>query len=164
MKAISLKTSGRFSPRDEITCCIPPGSSVSTRTRESACCSGKIAQIENEQRCCLEDYTNITIFFNRYVSSMLQHLPNNRFDPFTGRPIYREEVGKIALQLNACCSGKIASGQALSSPASSHCSRQHNPNYQICSREWKRGQCPKPGHSLRLWTTLEHRYLLCPLT
>ncbi|MCY4644581.1 MAG: hypothetical protein OXB88_08175 [Bacteriovoracales bacterium] len=103
-----------FSP-DKVSCCIPPGSVVSKKTPEKSCCSGKIASINSQQRCCLEDYTNVTVFFNRYISSILKDLPANRFDPLTGRPINQDEVKWLALQKRVCCSGKVSTGKAFSS-------------------------------------------------
>ena len=103
-----------FSP-DEITCCVPPGSIVSRQTPERACCSGKIAALDDDQVCCLEDYTNLTVFFNRYVSSMLKDIPSGRFDPLTGRPLYIEVVRRVALRQGVCCSGKVGTGRAYSS-------------------------------------------------
>ena len=104
-----------FSP-DEVSCCIPPGSQgIIDAVAEKACCSGRIVSQGGVQRCCLEDYTNVTVFFNRYVSSMLQDLPASQFDPFTGRPLDRNKVRQIALSKNVCCSGRVKSGRALSS-------------------------------------------------
>ena len=100
---------------DKVTCCVPPGSVVSADTSEDSCCSGTISRLQGGQQvCCLEDYTNLTVFFNRYVSSMLSDLPDNRFDPFTGRPIYASDVFRVATSKNVCCSGNIALGTAFS--------------------------------------------------
>ena len=98
---------------DEINCCLPPGNVVAESTPAASCCSGKIAQLSGSRRCCLEDYTNLTVFFNRYISSMLQDLPENRFDPFTGRPLYSSDVQQMARQKDVCCSGRVDGGKAL---------------------------------------------------
>ena len=48
---------------DKVSCCLPPGSIVSENTTEKSCCSGNIAQVAGgQQLCCLQDYTNLTVF------------------------------------------------------------------------------------------------------
>ena len=103
-----------FSP-DEITCCIPPGENFAApHTPEKACCSGKSTGTGRRRRCCLKDYTNVTVFFNRYVSSILKDLPESHFDPLTGRPRSGEKVHQMARHLNVCCSGRVERGSAFS--------------------------------------------------
>ena len=108
-----------FSP-DKVSCCLPPGSFISRDNPETNCCGSYVTEVEvkgsseKERFCCLPNYTNLTVFFNRYISSMLKDLPPRHFDPFTGRPRYPGDIIRVAQKNNVCCSGKVAMGKAFS--------------------------------------------------
>ena len=100
-----------FSP-DKISCCIPAGTRVEEGTNPDRCCTGFI-NLKN-QRCQLRDFTNISVYFNRYVSSHAKNINSALFDPSTGyinSPVY---VETLACETNVCASGTIARGIALS--------------------------------------------------
>jgi len=106
----SLKTI--FSP-DKIACCLPLGTAVKDSTiSPDVCCSGHYDS--TTLKCNLPDYTNVSIFFNRYVSSALKSLPDGYFDSQTGFVKSSDVVIQLACQLNACASNKVAKGIALS--------------------------------------------------
>ncbi len=96
---------------DEFTCCLPGGTEVSNTTPEKNCCTGNIADTGDGPKCCLPDYTNVTVYLNRYVSSEMKDFPDSDFDPKTGRPLSFAKVSAFAK--NICCSGKFAGGQAF---------------------------------------------------
>ena len=54
---------------------------------------------------------------------MLKDLPDNRFDPLTGRPLYSADVLRVALNNDVCCSGKAAPGTAFSKLGIPHADR-----------------------------------------
>lgn len=102
---------------NEFHCCLPTGIEVPGDTTDSACCTGKVAA--NDQgvnRCCLEDFTDLTVYTNRYVSSEgafngSEEILDSSIDPLTGY-IDTEEVLKMASTM--CCSGQAATGVAIS--------------------------------------------------
>lgn len=98
-----------FSP-DKVSCCIPAGETVAAGTDPSQCCTGVL----NGTTCALPDYANISVFFNRFVSSAAKSLNDTLFDTNTGyiKSPYYVEV--LACQLNVCASGVIGRGVALS--------------------------------------------------
>lgn len=98
-----------FSP-DKISCCIPAGEQVAEGTNPSQCCTGVL----NGNTCALPDYANVSVFFNRFVSSAAKSLNNTLFDSNTGyiKSPYYVEV--LACQLNVCASGVIGRGVAHS--------------------------------------------------
>lgn len=98
-----------FSP-DKVTCCVPAGEEVAAGADPSQCCTGVL----NGNTCALPDYANISVFFNRFVSSAASSLNDTLFDTSTGyiKSPYYVEV--LACQLNVCASGVIGRGVALS--------------------------------------------------
>ena len=99
-----------FSP-DTISCCLPAGSKVEEGENPERCCTGFINQAS--QRCQLRDFTNLSVYFNRYVSSHAKDVAPGLFNPETGyidRPIH---VETLACETNVCASGVIARGIVL---------------------------------------------------
>jgi hypothetical protein len=106
----SIKTI--FSP-DKVSCCLPLGSSVKdTTVSPSLCCSGHYDT--TTLKCNLPDYSNVSLFFNKYVSSALKSLPSGYFDELTGFIKSPDVVIQLACQFNACASNKVAKGVSLS--------------------------------------------------
>lgn len=97
-----------FSPT-EIACCLPAGETIPSSTTGEMCCTGKAYQ----NRCCLEDYTDVTVYLNRFISSEAKDRPSASFDPKTGYLKDPSEVAQIALNKNLCCSSTTAMGQAV---------------------------------------------------
>jgi hypothetical protein len=99
---------------DEFNCCIPSGQQVPDGTTNSQCCTGQAFTKDNIRRCCLPDFTDVTLYLNRYVSSEGRGLADTAYDPQTG---YIKDVGQvqlIAAQKNLCCSGVAMTGVAIS--------------------------------------------------
>ena len=97
---------------DKISCCLPAGTRIEEGTKPERCCTGFINP-EN-QRCQLPDFTNISVYFNRYVSSHAKDVYPALFDRETGYLNGPVHVETLACQTNVCASGVIARGIALS--------------------------------------------------
>lgn len=100
---------------DEFNCCIPTGYQVDANTPASTCCTGTINQVDNVTRCCLDDFTDLSVYTNRYVSSEGayfngQKINDNDIDPETGY-IKKEIVAQMAATM--CCSGKATFGKVI---------------------------------------------------
>lgn len=101
--------------KDEFVCCQPVGTQMESTEDEQAkkCCSGYVSPETN--KCALKNYVNVSVYFNRYVSSEAGDLPNSSFDPTTGTPKDAGVVIALACQKNACASGLYALGLAWGS-------------------------------------------------
>ena len=106
---------------DSFSCCIPTGVEVDGGMPESNCCSGQINTEEDEvtgnpvSRCCLNDFADLSVYTNRYVSSEGayingQPISDSDIDPETGY-IKKEIVMQLAPTM--CCSGRAMYGFAL---------------------------------------------------
>ena len=99
---------------NEFNCCIPSGQEVPDTTTPGQCCTGFAANINGPKRCCLPDFTNVTVYLNRYVSSEGRGLPDTAYDQQTGYIKDSGQVQLIAAQKNLCCSGRTMTGVAIS--------------------------------------------------
>ena len=97
----------------EFNCCIPAGQEVPTTTTNDQCCTGFKAT-SGVQRCCLPDFTDLTVYLNRYVSSEGRGLPDTAYDQQTGYIKDPGQVQLLAAQKNLCCSGNAMMGVAIS--------------------------------------------------
>lgn len=97
----------------EFNCCIPSGKEVPDTTIASQCCTGYVANNNNQRRCCLPDFTNLTVYLNRYVSSEGRGLTDSAYDQTTGYIKDPGQVKLLAAQKNLCCSGKTMTGVAI---------------------------------------------------
>jgi hypothetical protein len=93
---------------DEVTCCIPAGQEVAEGTNESNCCTGFINPQTN--RCALQDFSNVSVYFNRFVSSAAKELSDSLFDQETGFIKSTDLVRQLACEENVCASGTLALG------------------------------------------------------
>lgn len=99
----------------EFNCCIPSGKAVPSTTTASQCCTGFSNTISNTTKvCCLPDYTDLTVYLNRYVSSEGRGLDKSEYDETTGYIKNPNTVERLAIQNNMCCSGTVARGVAIS--------------------------------------------------
>lgn len=98
---------------NEFNCCIPAGQEVPTTTTNDQCCTGN-KSTSGVPRCCLPNYTDLTVYLNRYVSSEGRGLPDSAYDPKTGYIKDPGQVQLIAAQKNLCCSGTAMTGVAIS--------------------------------------------------
>jgi len=96
--------------QNEFRCCLPAGTTVSDTTQPEECCTGLIAN----SRCALPDYTNVSLYLNKFISSEAGQLNDAEFDPFTGFIKNLNVAQQLACSKQVCASGKIANGVALS--------------------------------------------------
>lgn len=97
---------------DTFTCCLPTGTAMQPGDDPKLCCTGFINGTTN--RCALPDYTNITVYFNRFVSSAAKDLNDSQIDSKTGYITNPLIVENLACQQQVCASGTLARGVALS--------------------------------------------------
>ncbi len=98
---------------NEFNCCIPSGQQVPDVTTATQCCTGSLAPT-GVKRCCLPDYTDVTVYLNRYVSSEGRGLPDSAYDRKTGYIKDPGQVQALVASKNLCCSGKTMTGVAIS--------------------------------------------------
>lgn len=96
---------------DNITCCLPAGTNVGTTGDATQCCTGYIGA---GGTCQLPDFSNVSLYLNRYISSEAQNESLNSFDPNTGYIKNKVDVIRIACTKKICESGKVVQGVALS--------------------------------------------------
>ncbi len=94
---------------DTYTCCLPLGTTTKTGDDPNICCSGLI----HNGRCALNDYTDLTVYFNLYVSSEGKGVAANLIDPTTGYITNMSTVEELACNKRACASNKVARGISL---------------------------------------------------
>lgn len=102
----------------EVRCCQPIEGTGSQPlgTTDDMCCSGTYST--DQRRCCLPDFTDVSVYLNRYVSSEAAHLSDSHFDPQTGYIKNVMEVLMMATNPNnigasLCCSGSAMLGVAI---------------------------------------------------
>ena len=96
--------------QDEFTCCQPVGTVMEAGADPSYCCSGNINPDNNQ--CALKNYTNLSVYFNRYISSEANALSDNLIDEDTGYIKSPSTVQQLACQKEACASGFVGYGIA----------------------------------------------------
>lgn len=99
---------------NEFNCCIPTNKEVPSNTTADQCCTGSLANVNGPLRCCLPDFTDVTVYLNRYVSSEGRGLPDSSYDPKTGYIKDPAQVKILVAQKNLCCSGTAMTGVAVS--------------------------------------------------
>jgi hypothetical protein len=99
---------------EEFSCCIPSNQQVPSGTTASQCCTGNLANNSGILRCCLPDFTDVTVYLNRYVSSEGRGLSDSAYDSATGYIKDPATVRSIIAQKNLCCSGNAMTGVAIS--------------------------------------------------
>lgn len=99
----------------EFSCCIPSGTKVPDTTNASQCCTGYLANqgSSTDLRCCLPDFTDLTVYLSRYVSSEGRGLPDSAYDPNTGYIKDPAVVEMLAAQKRLCCGGTTMRGVAI---------------------------------------------------
>ena len=97
---------------DTFSCCLPTGTVMNQGDDPQLCCTGFING--NDNQCALPDYTNVTVYFNRYISSAAKDIIDSQIDPKTGYIINPLVVENLACQQSVCASGTLARGISLS--------------------------------------------------
>jgi len=95
---------------NEFTCCQPLGTEMPDGSDPSYCCSGNINPDTN--KCALKNYTNLSVYFNKYISSEANGLADNLIDEDTGYIKSASTVQQLACQKDACASGFVGYGIA----------------------------------------------------
>ncbi len=108
-----LNTLKKVFSENEFNCCIPSGQQVPDTTTAGQCCTG-FAATSGTKRCCLPDYTDVTVYLNRYVSSEGRGLPDSAYDTKTGYIKDTAQVTALVRSKNLCCSGRVMTGLAIS--------------------------------------------------
>lgn len=96
--------------QNKYRCCLPAGTIVSDDTDAKECCSGLIA----DKTCKLPDYADISVYFNKYISSEGKDIPENLFDDHSGYLNNLTSLQLFACQKRVCASNLVAFGVALS--------------------------------------------------
>lgn len=108
-----MSTLKKVFAENEFNCCIPTGQQVPDTTTAGQCCTGFVAG-SGVMRCCLPDFTDVTVYLNRYVSSEGRGLPETAYDTKTGYIKDPGQVLSLVSAKNLCCSGKAMVGVAIS--------------------------------------------------
>ena len=93
---------------DSFTCCQPVGTEMLPTDDPTMCCSGFINPDNNQ--CALKNYTNLSVYFNRYVSSEAKDLAAAQIDEKSGYIKSNVSVQQLACTKQACASGFVGYG------------------------------------------------------
>lgn len=92
----------------EFNCCIPTTKeNLPDTVTSDMCCTGY--KRTDEKRCCLQDFTDVSVYLNRYVSSEGAGLSSSSYDPATGYIKDKAAVLFLAQSKSSkgiCCSGQ----------------------------------------------------------
>lgn len=96
---------------DEVTSCLPAGTTMAVGADPNLCCTGFINAKNN--KCQLPDFVDVSVYTNRYVSSEGKKLSANLFDQsgYIKDPSY---VAQLACEKSICASGTLAYGVLVS--------------------------------------------------
>lgn len=94
--------------KDQFSCCLPAGTEVAPGTNRDQCCTGFINGLTN--RCALPDFTNVSLYLNRFISSEGAGLADNLYDNESGFIKSPSFVEQVACQKRICASGTLARG------------------------------------------------------
>lgn len=97
---------------DKFSCCKPAGQKLNTGEAASNCCTG---YSDSTGRCTLRaNYTNVSVYYNRLVSSGAKDLSTTLFDSATGAIKDPNIVAQLACLQKVCEGGLLARGVAFS--------------------------------------------------
>ncbi len=96
---------------DEVVSCYPAGTLMTVGADPNLCCTGFINSKTN--MCQLQDFVDISVYTNRYVSSEAKKVSSTLIDQngYIKDPSY---VAQLACQQKMCASGSIAYGILIS--------------------------------------------------
>jgi hypothetical protein len=96
---------------DEIVACHQAGTTMAVGSDPALCCTGLINSATN--KCQLNDYIDVSVYTNRYVSSEAKKLNASLFDQYgyVKDPSY---VAQLACEKQMCASGTLAFGILVS--------------------------------------------------
>jgi hypothetical protein len=96
---------------DEVSSCLPAGTTMAVGADANLCCTGVINSLTN--KCQLPDYVDISLYTNRYVSSEARKLNNSLFDK-NGYIKDADTAALLACEKQMCASGVVAFGVLVS--------------------------------------------------
>lgn len=96
--------------KDTFSCCLPTNTQMGDGDDASQCCSGYINP--NTNRCAMRNYSDLSVYLNRYVSSEAKDLPSTIFDKETGFIKDSATVIQVACEKKMCASGYLTYGVA----------------------------------------------------
>lgn len=96
---------------DEVSSCLPAGTTMAVGADANLCCTGFINAKNN--KCQLPDFVDVSIYTNKYVSSEAKKLSAALFDQngYIKDPSY---VAQLACEKSICASGTLAYGVLVS--------------------------------------------------
>jgi hypothetical protein len=96
---------------DEVASCLAAGTTVTVGADPKLCCTGFINGKSN--KCQLNDFVDVSIYTNRYVSSEAKKLSLSLFnsDGYIKDPTY---VARLACEKSMCASGVLVLGVLIS--------------------------------------------------
>lgn len=97
---------------DEIVSCLPAGTQVAVGADPNRCCTGFINGQTN--RCQLDDYADVSVYTNRYVSSEARGIADNQFKSESGYIKNLSTIHELACLKSMCASGVMAKGVLVS--------------------------------------------------
>ncbi len=104
----------RVFSESEFNCCIGAGGTLPQNANANMCCTGTATNDgDNGARCCLDDFSDVTLYLNRYVSSEGRGLPQSSYDARSGYIKDPGQVLALARSKNLCCSGNIVAGSIV---------------------------------------------------
>lgn len=96
--------------KDSFNCCMPAGTQMEASDDPNLCCTGYINPTNN--RCALRNYTDVSVYLNRYVSSEAKDVSSAFFDQKTGFLKDSSYAIALACEKRLCASGVMANGIA----------------------------------------------------
>jgi hypothetical protein len=99
-----------FKP-DEIVSCLPAGTQMKAGDSPDKCCTGIIGPT---LKCQIDDYVDLSVYTNRYVSSAAKSLSTSLFDQ-AGYIKDPAQVALLACNKQMCASGVVSFGILISS-------------------------------------------------
>ncbi len=110
----NFKSVKKIFKEDEVVSCLPAGTEVAAGTDATRCCTGFIKQKNGVNRCALDDYSDLSVYTNRYVSSEGSSVSDSQIDSQTGYIKDVSTLASLACLKSMCASGVMAQGVLIS--------------------------------------------------
>jgi len=108
---LNFQSMKKIFKEDEVASCLPAGTTMAIGADANLCCTGFINAQTN--KCQLQDFVDLSVYTNRYVSSEAKKISPNLFDAYgyIKDPTY---VAQLACEKSMCASGVVAYGVLIS--------------------------------------------------
>lgn len=93
---------------DSFSCCQPAGTQMKDGDSPSLCCTGHINP--SNKKCALKNYSNVSVYTNRYVSSEAKGINEAQFEELTGFIKSPSLTIQLACEKQMCASGLYGYG------------------------------------------------------